>query len=86
MLYDEIIAFHFEIHICAKPKIVVLTLGRGIDPSSLIPAEGSFLIIVGDDVLAKLRANGLQPKTQMTNDREIADDRVLLLNDIMENP
>jgi len=72
-----------EVVVAAEPEVVVLQLGRGVDPASLVAAERSLLVVAGDDVLPQLRADRLEQLAPVTDDREVPQQRVLLLQQVV---
>ena len=51
---DQVVARRLHLVVRAKPEIGVLKLGRGVDPPTFVTTERTFLVVVGDDVLAEL--------------------------------
>lgn len=84
MFDDDVVLLEIEIVVGTKPEQVVLLLGRRIDPTSLVPAEGSIGVVLRDDVLAKFRAESLKQVAEMSHDRKAAEDGVLGLNQVVD--
>src|SRR5262249_14222568 len=59
-------------------------LRRRVDPPPLVARKRPLLVVAGDDVLAELRAEGLEDVAQVADEREIADDRVALLRHVIQ--
>ena len=59
-------------------------LRRRVDPAALITAERPVGVVVGDDVLAQLGADGLEQVPQVADDREVAQDRVASLRQVVD--
>ena len=57
---DDVVGRRFELVIRAEAEVIVLLLTRRVDPPPLVPREGPLLIVVGDDVLPQLGADGFQ--------------------------
>ena len=66
----------------AEAERVDLALRGRVDPPALVAREGPLLVVGGDDVLAQLRADRLQPVAEAPEDREVAADRVLALRQV----
>jgi hypothetical protein len=67
----------------AETEVVVLVLRRGVHPAPLIAAERPLFVVVGDDVLAQLGTDGLEPVPEVTDDGEVSEDRVLPLQQVV---
>ena len=76
MMDDHIAGAVLEVSIGAETEIVVLHLGRGIDPTPLVSAERPLLLVAGNDVLTKLGTDRLQPETCVPHHRKVAQDRM----------
>ena len=87
LVFDDEIA-RDVLHLVVRPEaeIVVLALGRGIHPSTLIAAERPLFVVVGHDVLPQLGADGLEPVPEMTDDGEIAKDGMRALCEVVQDP
>ena len=70
VLDDEVVRLQLHLVVGAEAEVVVLALRRGVDPSSLVAAERPLLVVVGDDVLAELGTDRLQPVAEVPDDRE----------------
>src|SRR5690606_38485447 len=68
-----------------EAEVVVLALGAGIDPAPLVPGEGALLVVAGHDVLPQLRPDRLDPVSEVADHRKVAQDRVLLLGEVMDD-
>jgi hypothetical protein len=83
-VFDHWIALPvLHVTIAAEAEIVVLQLRRCVDPSALIAAKRSFLVIAADDVLAQLRTDRFEEVAQVSNDGKVAQQRVLLLSEVV---
>lgn len=65
--------------------MIVETLRRPVDPASLVAAEGAFVVVARDDVLARLGAEGLQQVAQVADDREGAQHGVGSLHQVVDH-
>ena len=72
-----------DVVVGAEAEVGVLELGRRVDPAALVAAERPLLVVGGDDVLPKLRPEPLEREPQVADDREVAHDRVLALEDVV---
>jgi hypothetical protein len=72
--------------VCPEPRVIVLFLGRGIDPTSLIAAKRKFFVIAGDNVLSQLGADRFEPIAKVADDREVMNDGMSALADVKQNP
>ena len=54
-------------------------------PPPLVAAERPLLVVVRHDVLTELRADGLEPVADVPDDREIPEDRVLALQQVVHD-
>ena len=77
VLDDRVALGVLDVVVGAEPEVVVLELGRRVDPAPLVAAERPLLVVAGDDVLAQLGAEPLEQEAQVADDREVAQDRVL---------
>ena len=66
-----------------EAEVGVLLLGGGIHPAPLVPVEGPFFLVVGDDVLAQLRSDLLQQEAEMPDEWEGAENGVALLEAVV---
>ena len=80
---EEDVAVVVEAVVGAEPEVRVLPLGGGVHPAALIAVERPFLVVVAHDVLAQLWAERFQQVAQVADDREVAQDRVALLHDVV---
>jgi hypothetical protein len=69
MFDHDVIRRIFKLRVGSESEVVVLELRGGVDPTALVAAERPLFLITGDDVLAELGTDGLQPVAQMTDDR-----------------
>src|SRR5262249_53486615 len=81
---NDDVAVALEIVVRAEAEVVVLALRRRVDPAPLIARERALFIVAGDDVLAQLGADRLEPVAEVADDREVAQHGVLLLRDVVE--
>src|SRR5688500_16637841 len=81
---DQDVAGTIRVIIGAKPEVVVLVLRGWVDPAPLIARERALLVVAGDDVVAELGTDGLEPVPEVTDDREVAQDRMTLLRHVVE--
>src|SRR5699024_8707938 len=72
MFEDRVSFLKLGIHVRAETEIVVLALRGSINPSALVPAEGTFLIVIGGDVLTQFWADGFEQIPTVSNNGEIA--------------
>ena len=85
-MFDEnIIRRLLKIVVRAETEIIVLLLGCRIDPSTLIPCERTFLVVVRDDVLSKFRSDRFENVSKMADDGEVSEDGVFFLADIKDS-
>jgi hypothetical protein len=68
----------------AEAKVAIFLLRRRVDPAPLVAAEGTLLVVSGDNVLPERASQGLEPKPKVAHDREVADDGVLPLQAIAD--
>src|SRR5690606_28656595 len=80
---DEDVARAVGIVVRAEAEVVVLFLRRRVDPAALVARERPLLVVAGDDVLAQLGTDGLEPVAEVTDDGEVAQDRVTLLRHVV---
>ena len=67
-----------------NPEVRVLPLRGGVHPAALVAVEGPLLVVVADDVLAQLGAERLQQVAQVADDREVAQDGMALLHQVVD--
>jgi hypothetical protein len=72
-----------EIVVGAEAEGVDLPLRRGVHPPTLIARERALLVVGRDDVLAQLRPHGLQHEAQVPGQREVPQDGVLALDEVV---
>ena len=85
VLDNQVVGVLFDVDARAETEVVVLALGRCVNPSPLRATEWPFFVIAGDDVLQQLRADVFQPITDVTDDREDSQNGVPPLSDIMDS-
>ncbi len=83
VLDDWIALGELGVVVGAKAEVVVLEFRRRVDPAPLVPAEGSFLIIAADDVLAQFRPNRLECVPRVPDDGEVPQNGVPLLQEVV---
>jgi hypothetical protein len=66
----------------AEPEVVVLELGRGVDPPALVAAERPLLVVAADDVLPQLGSDVLDPVAGVREHREVPLQCVGLLGQV----
>ena len=84
VLDDRIAGGVLDVVVGAEAEVVVLQLGAGIDPAALVTAEGTLLVVAGDDVLPQLGSELLGHEPGVTDDREVAQDGVLALDQVVD--
>ena len=84
VLDDQVVRLQLHLVVGAEAEVVVLAFGRRVDPSPLVAAERTLLVVVGDDVLAELGTDRFQPVAEVSDDRERPEDRVLTLRQIVD--
>ena len=84
VLDDQVVRLQLHLVVGAKPEVVILAFSRRVDPTPLVAAEWALLVVVGDDVLAKLWTNGFEPVAEMPDDRERPEDCALALCQIVD--
>ena len=84
MFDDDIVLRQLHFVVRTEPEIVVLELRRGVDPSALLTAEGSFLVVVGDDVLSQFWPEHLEQIAEVADDREVVEDGVSTLREVID--
>jgi hypothetical protein len=82
VLHDQVVVHPLEVVVGTEPEVPVGLLRRGVHPAPLIAAEGPLLVVVGDDVLAQLRADALEQVAQVADHREVAQDGVARLQQV----
>ena len=85
MFDDQMIRLLFNVETGAKAKIVILALGRCINPAPLRTAERPLFIVTSDDILPQLGPDMLEPIAEMTDDGENAQNRMLALRDVVKS-
>jgi hypothetical protein len=83
VVHDHVSVGVLQVVVGAEAEVVVLELGRGVDPSALVSAERPLLVVARDDVLAKLRSDGLDPEARVPDHREVPQDRMPTLDQVM---
>jgi hypothetical protein len=83
-LNDEVVRRPFEIVVSSEAEVVVLFLSRGVHPGTLIAVEWSLLVVGCDNVLPQLRTNQFEQISKVSQHREVAQDRVLLLKHVVQ--
>ena len=84
LLDDRVVPRVLEVVVGAEPEVGVLALGRRVHPAPLVAAERPLLVVVGDDVLAQLGTDRLEEEAEVPDDREVAQDGVLLLHEVVD--
>src|SRR4051812_14582158 len=84
VLDDQVMRLQLHLVVGAKPEVVVLALRRRIDPPPLVAAEWPLLVVVSDDVLADLRADGFEKVAEMSDHRERPENRMLSLRQVVD--
>ena len=85
-LFDnQVVRREFEVVVRSEPEIIILILGRCIEPAPLLPAERPLFRVAGNDVLSKFRADCLEQITEMADDRKVAQDGMLTLRQVVDN-
>jgi hypothetical protein len=82
VLDDRVVVHPFQVVVGAEAEVAVGQLRRCVHPAPLVAAEGPFRVVVGDDVLTQLGADGLQEEPQVTDDRIVAQDGVAALQQV----
>jgi len=72
-----------DVVVGTEPEVRVLLLRRGVDEATFVSREGPFLVVVGDDVLPQLGSGLLEQVAEVADDREVAEDRMLLLGHVV---
>ena len=85
VLDDEVVRLQLHLVVGTEAEVVVLALGRRVDPPALVAAERALLVVVGDDVLTELRPDGFEPVAEVTDDRKVSQDGVLPLRQIVDH-
>jgi hypothetical protein len=83
-LNDEVVRRPFEIVVSSEAEVVVLFLSRGVHPGTLIAVEWSLFVVGCDNVLPQLRTNQFEQISKVSQHREVAQDRVLLLKHVVQ--
>ena len=68
----------------AETQHAALVLGHAIDPAACRPVEGPFVAVTEEKVLPEVFAELLEKVAQAADQRKVAQDRVLLLRDVLE--
>ena len=84
LLDNQIAGSLLKIVVGSKTKIVILFVGRTINPLSLVAIERSLFVIASNDILTELGAEFLQKVSSMTHDRKITQDRMAFLEQVMD--
>jgi hypothetical protein len=85
VLDDHVIRRKLEIVVGTKAPVVVLAFGGRINPGALIPAERTFLVVAGNDVLAEFRPYRFKEIAEVTDDGKIAEHGVLPLDEVVDD-
>lgn len=80
---DHRVAGVLHVIVGTEAEAVVLALAGGIDPATLVTAEGALLVVAGHDALPQLRADGLQSVAGAGDDGEVATQGVLGLGKVL---
>ncbi len=80
---DHVAVGVLQIVVRAEAEVVVLELRRCVDPATLVPAERPLLVVRGHDVLPQLRTDRLEPEPRMPDDREVAQQRMPTLQQVV---
>ena len=83
VLHDRVAGRVLDVVVGPEAEVVVLQLGRGVDPAALVPAERPLLVVAGDDVLAQLGPDRLDQVAGVADDREVAQQRVPALQQVV---
>ena len=83
VLDDHVAGRALDVVVGAEPEVVVLELGRGVDPAALVAGERAFVVVAGDDVLAQLRPDPLDEVAAVADHGEVAQDRVPALDQVV---
>jgi hypothetical protein len=82
VLDDRVVVHPFQVVVGAEPEVAVGQLRRRVHPAPLVAAEGPLRVVVRDDVLAQLGADGLEQEPQVPDDRVVAQDGVAALQQV----
>lgn len=80
MLDDQKALDSLHLIVGPEPEHIRPALRGGGDPAPLIARERPLLVVGGDDVLPQLGTERLQGVTQVTDEREVAQDRAAALD------
>ena len=81
-VFDDRIADPENLIVGAEAEVVVLLLGRGVDPAALVPAERALLVVARDDVLPQLGPNLFEQVPSVSEEGEVAQQCVLALEEV----
>ena len=70
----------------AETDGAALVLGEAVHPGAHRAVERHLLAVVGEEVLPEILALALEQVAQPADDREVAQDGVLLLGDVLDEP
>jgi hypothetical protein len=68
-----------DVVVGAEPEVVILFLRRCVHPAPLIAGERALLVVARHQVLTQLWTYGLQHVTRVTEQREVAQQRMVTL-------
>ncbi|MEZ5135998.1 MAG: hypothetical protein R2699_13325 [Acidimicrobiales bacterium] len=82
VLDDQVLLGVLDVVVGAEAEVGVAALGRRVHPATLVAGERTLLVVVGDDVLAQLRSDALEPEPEVPDDREVPQDGVAALRQV----
>jgi hypothetical protein len=85
VLDEDVVWRLLEIVVGSETEVIVLLLGRRVNPPPLIPCEGAFFVVVRDDVLTQFRSDRFENVAKMAKDGKVPEDGVFLLEDIKDS-
>ena len=83
VLDDRVVVDPLEVVVGSETEVAIGRLRRRVDPAPLISAEGLLRVVVGDDVLAQFGADTFQKEAQVADDRIVAQDGVMPLQQVI---
>jgi hypothetical protein len=83
LLDDGVALVVLDVVVGAEALVVVLELGRTVDPGALVPAERPLLVVARDDVLTQFRPDRLEQVAPVPDDREVAQEGMFALDQVI---
>ena len=84
MLDNQIARSSLDIVVGSEAKIIVAFVRGSKNPLSVVAIEGTFFVVVGDDILSQLRPQLRKDMASVADHRIVAADRILGLNQVVD--